>query len=180
MTQKSHTPIQLVLIALVGSAAITLGAQVSVPMVPVPTTLQTLVVVVLGLGFGPLPALASTALYLICVLVGLPVLSSGQQAGGSAFFQFLAAGYVVAFIPGAVLAGLLGHQRGFWRRFAAGLASHAIILLLGGLVLGFHIGLSTAVERGVMPFLIGGAAKSLAAAGLVGWNWRPRRRSLLP
>lgn len=164
---QSQNVLRQALVILLGAGAIALGAQISTPMVPVPTTLQTLALVFLGLCFGPFLAMGAASAYLVMVLIGLPVLSSGQQVPGWEFTQFLAAGYVVGFIPGAGLAGWLGRQGGFLRRTLAGLAGHSIILLLGAVVMAYWLDPSTALERGVLPFLFGALAKSLAAAALM-------------
>ena len=90
---------------LLGALAIAVGAQISVPMIPVPTTLQTLAVLAVGLMGGPRVGVASALLYLCLVVAGLPVLSSAQRYGGMAFLEFAAAGYVIGFVPAAAVAG---------------------------------------------------------------------------
>lgn len=154
-------------IVVLGAAGMAAGAQLSIPMVPVPTTLQTLAVVLLGLLAGPWLAMGSATLYLVLVLAGLPVLSSGQQHGGWAFLDFPAAGYVIGFIPAAGLAGRLGRRAGLPRRFSAGLAAHAAVLAFGVPVLALWLGWSDAVARGLYPFLPGAVAKSALAAVIV-------------
>lgn len=158
------------LVVVLGAVAIALGAQISLPMVPVPMTLQTLAVVLIGLLAGPMLGAGSAGLYLACVLVGLPVLSSAQQAGGTAFSEFLGAGYVVGFLPGAAVAGYLGHGKDFLQRLLAGLVCHLVVLVLGAAVLAFWRGAGVAWEHGVLPFLIGAVVKSLIAAALIGWT----------
>lgn len=153
-------------VILFGALAIAAGAQLSVPMVPVPTTLQTLAIVLLGLLAGPRLAMASAALYLGLVLAGVPLLSSGQAQGGRAFLQFLAAGYVVGFIPAAGVAGWLGRGRGVARQFAAGIAAHGVVFAGGVPVLAAWLGWSDALEQGLYPFIFGAIAKSAAAAGI--------------
>jgi biotin transport system substrate-specific component len=160
------TPLRATAVIVLGAVAMAAGAQVSVPMVPVPTTLQTLVVVLLGLLAGPRLAMGAAALYLLLAIAGLPVLSSFQRHGGWAFVEFLAAGYVVGFIPAAGVAGWLGRTGGFLRLAAAGLAGHAVVLAFGVPVIAYWVDWPTAIERGLTPFLIGAAAKSLVAAGI--------------
>lgn len=153
-------------IALGGAAAIALGAQVSVPMVPVPTTLQTLALVVLGLTVGPRRALWAAALYLLGVLIGLPILSEGNREAGAAFLRFKAAGYVVGFLPAAWILGRWGHGRDPLQMFGAALAAHAVVLALGVLVLMAWIPPQRALEGGLLPFLVGAAVKSAIGAAL--------------
>lgn len=159
----------------VGAVAIAIGAQVSVPMVPVPTTLQTLAVVAIGLLAGPRVGAGAPLLYLLGVLAGLPILSSGQQYGGWSFLEFAAAGYVVGFVPAGAVAGLLG--RGGWlRATGAGLAGHGVVFAIGVPVLAGWIGLEAALTKGLWPFVPGAVVKSVAAAVLWVGVERSRRR----
>ncbi len=144
-------------------------------MVPVPTTLQTLAVVVVGLAGGPRIGAGATLLYLLLAVLGLPILADGEAHGGWAFLDLKSAGYVVGFVPGAVLAGWLGHDQSLARAAGAGLAAHAAVLAVGVTVLAVHLGPASAIEHGLLPFLVGAVAKGLAAAALV-WAWRRARR----
>ncbi len=150
-----------------GALAIALGAQISIPMVPVPTTLQTLAVVAVGLLGGPRAGVGAASLYLLLAVLGLPVLAEGARHGGWAFVELESAGYVVGFIPGAALAGWLGHGRSLARAAAAGVAAHAVVLAIGVSVLAVHIGVGPAVAYGLTPFLVGALVKGVGAAGLV-------------
>lgn len=150
-----------------GALAIALGAQISIPMVPVPTTLQTLAVVAVGLLGGPRAGAGAASLYLLLAVLGLPVLAEGARHGGWAFVELKSAGYVVAFVPGAALAGWLGQRRSLARAAAAGVAAHAVVLATGVSVLALHIGPGLAVEHGLAPFLVGAVVKGVGAAGLV-------------
>lgn len=153
--------------------AIAVGAQVTVPMVPVPMTLQTLAVLVAGILLGPRRGATAAVMYLALVVVGLPVLADGGRAGWTAFLQLKSAGYVVGFIPGAAVAGVLGYRKGWRRALQGGLAAHGVVLVVGGAVLAWWIGLSGALEYGVVPFLPGAVVKSALAACAV---WIPVRR----
>jgi biotin transport system substrate-specific component len=135
-------------------------------MVPIPTTLQTLALVVVGLLAGPRLAALAALLYLLLAAAGLPVLSSAQRFAGWEFVRYLGAGYVVGFIPGAALAGWLGHGRGFGRMVMAGLTAHAAVLACGVAVMTFWLGPGPAIEKGLLPFLAGAVAKSVLAAAL--------------
>ena len=161
------------LFVLGGALAIAVGARISVPMVPVPTTLQTLAVVGIGLLGGARVGAGAAALYLILAISGLPVLSDGESHGGWAFLELKSAGYVVGFVPGAAVAGWLGHRSSLGRAVVAGLAAHAVVLLLGVAVLALHIGIAGAVEHGLLPFLVGAVVKGVGAA-LGAWGLRKR------
>lgn len=153
-------------LAIFGALLIAAGAQVFFPLEPIATTLQTLALVAIGLLGGPRIGGFAALFYLLLVLFGLPVLSRGQQIGGWDFVEYLGAGYVIGFIPGAALAGWLGHRQGFWRCVLAGFAAHAVVLVCGAAVMVVWLGLGLAIERGLIPFIPGAVAKSLVAAAL--------------
>ncbi|KAA9133551.1 biotin transporter BioY [Marinihelvus fidelis] len=158
---------KLILIVVAGALAIAAGARLAIPMVPVPTTGQTLAVVIVGLLAGPRLGAASAVLYLVMVLAGLPVLASGERLAGAAFLQSATAGYVVGFIPAAAVVGVIGWRRGFVLACLAAVAGHAVVLACGVPLLALKIGWGAAVTHGLLPFLLGALAKSVVGAGIV-------------
>lgn len=159
--------------SLLGAGAIVVGAWTTVPMVPVPMTLQTLAVLLAGLLLGPQRGAGAAFAYLLLVLLGLPVLADGARAPGTAFLELKSAGYVVGFIPGAWVAGRLARHRvrlSAW--IGAGVAGHLVVLACGVPVLAAWIGWSPALRYGLLPFLPGAALKSVLAGGLA---WPLRR-----
>jgi len=156
-----------------GALALAVGAQISVPMVPVPTTLQTLALCVVALAGGPRAGLGAATLYLLGVGLGLPILSSGQQYGGLSFLEFAAAGYVVGFLGAGWLGGVMAQRRSdFGGLLGAALVAHAVVFAVGVPVLGLWIGPGEAIEVGLLRFVPGAVAKSLVAAGMA---WALRR-----
>lgn len=146
-------------------AALTaLGAQVSVPMVPVPMTLQSLAVVLAGGVLGPRWGVAATGLYLAAAAIGLPVLSDGRS--GLEALTGPTAGYLVGFVLAAGAVGIAA-RRGWLKRTVAGVtilsAAHLLILLPGAVWLARGIGWSDALAGGFTPFLAGAVVKSAAA-----------------
>lgn len=146
-------------------AALTaLGAQVSVPMVPVPMTLQSLAVVLAGGVLGPRLGMAAMILYLAAAAVGLPVLSDGRS--GIEALSGPTAGYLVGFVLAAAAVGL-AVRRGRLTRPIAGIAllsaAHLLILLPGAAWLARGIGWTDAFAGGFTPFLIGAVVKSATA-----------------
>lgn len=161
MTRKSGLPLRLAAVA--GFALlIALCARLSVPMVPVPMTMQTWAVLLAGVMLGPRWGAAAVLLYLALALAGLPVLSDG--AAGPGPFTGPTAGYLFAFPIAAGLAGLLA-KTGRLRRLAPATAwlfgLHLMILALGTGWLAGRIGAPSAVAAGFTPFLIGAAVKSV-------------------
>lgn len=166
------SPLALRLAGVIAFATLmALGAQVAVPMAPVPMTLQTFAVLLAGVVLGPRWGVASVLLYLAAATIGLPVLSEG--ASGLAPFTGPTAGYLVAFIPAAFLAGWLA-QNGRLTRIVPAVAwmvgLHLLILAWGTAWLALDIGMQPALRHGALPFIPGAAIKSLlvilAARGL--------------
>lgn len=134
-------------------------AQINIPMIPVPMTMQTFAVLLAGAVLGPWRGTAAVLLYLVLAALGLPILSDG--ASGLAPFSGATAGYLFAFPLAALLVGLLfGRARGLAAKLALMVAAHILILALGAGWLATDIGLSDAIAYGVTPFLIGMVVKS--------------------
>lgn len=152
-----------------GTLALAIGSWIEVPMVPVPMTLQTYVVLVIGALYGWKLGIATVILYLTEAAVGLPVLAGGKS--GIAPLVGPTAGYLAGFVVAAALVGRLV-ERGWTasslvRSFAAMAAGHAVILALGVAWLASKIGWGLAVSAGLIPFLIGAVVKSGLAAATV-------------
>lgn len=152
-----------------GAAAITLGAWLSVPMTPVPMTLQSLAVVVLGALVARSLALAAIALYVAAALAGLPVLAEFGSAPGAEFFALKTSGYVLGFFAGALVARNLTRTRSMLTQFGWATLAHAAILACGVARLAFAVGLEAALERGFTPFVVGALVKSALAVLIVRW-----------
>lgn len=159
-----------------GVAVLALSSRAAVPMVPVPITLQTLAVTLIGALYGWRLGALTVAVWLAAAALGLPLLSGG--AGGPGPFTGPTAGYLFAFPPAAALTGVLaargwsGHRPG--RAFLAMLAGNALCLALGTAWLAAAIG-AAAVEAGLLPFLPGAVVKSAAGAAVLAGLVRIRR-----
>ena len=149
------------------AALMALSAQASVPMHPVPMTMQSAAVLLAGAVLGARNGVGAVLVYLGAAAVGLPVLSDG--AGGLSSFVGPTAGYLVAFPIAAGLTGLAA-GRGLLDRPAAGLAvlfaAHLVLLGLGAGWLARSMGPEAALAAGFTPFLIGAAVKSALVLGL--------------
>ena len=162
------------LIVLGGSALIALGAQVSVPMFPVPMTLQTLAILVVGLTAGSRLGAGAVLAYLAQGAAGLPVFAGG--AAGLAPFMGPTAGYLFGFVGMAWLAGF-AVERGIARgALATALVALAVSLMLyvpGVLWLDAATGLDLAgaAQAGMVPFLVGDAVKAVIASLIVTGGW---------
>lgn len=162
--------LRAVLLAVVGSVLLTVSAKVQIPFWPVPLTMQTFVVMVLGLGYGLRLGAATVGLYLAQGALGLPVFAGG---GGIAYFAGPTGGYLVGYLAAAALIGWLaerGWHRSVPRAIGAALAGDVVVFVLGWAWLAVLIGPGGAFTSGVLPFLLGDALKvvgaGLAVAGV--------------
>jgi biotin transport system substrate-specific component len=153
--------LSLVLVAAF-AGLIALGAQVAVPMTPVPMTLQTFAVLLAGAVLGAGRGAASVLLYLALAAAGLPILSDG--ASGLEAFSGPTAGYLFAFPVAAGLAGAFYDRTdGAAARIALMLGAHLLILATGAAWLATLIGARAALDDGFTPFLVGAGVKSVLA-----------------
>lgn len=162
----------LMVARIVGFALLTaLAARVQVPMFPVPMTLQTAAVLLSGILLGPVAGAASQALYLSMGLSGLPVFAGAVS--GFAYLLGPTGGYLVGFVAGAAVAGLLAGRanRPLARLVLAATSGTAVIFALGtswlALGLGAHLSPSEAFAAGIVPFLPAAAAKLILVVTLV-------------
>lgn len=155
---------------LAGTGILTLSSYIQVPFFPVPMTMQTLAVTLIGAVLGARLGTATVVAWLAAAFAGLPVLAGDHLAGPLAFVG-PTAGYLAAFPLAAALTGLLA-QRG-WNgsrpalAFAAMLLGNALILVLGTAWLGALVGPEKAIALGMLPFVAGGVVKSALGAALL-------------
>jgi biotin transport system substrate-specific component len=147
------------------TALIAVGALVTVPIGPVPFTLQVFAVLLAGIVLGPRFGLLAVTAYLALGLV-VPVYAGG--ASGAGVLIGPTGGYLVGFLPGVVVVGLLagGDAASLPRLAAAGLAGLLPVYGVGATWLALQLGLSAgeAIALGVLPFVTFDAAKALLAA----------------
>lgn len=170
---RRSLPVTIGLI-LAGSLLVALGARAEVPMVPVPMTLQTLAISVIGLTFGARLATLTLLAYLAQGAVGLPVFAGGA---GLAHLAGPTGGYLAGFVAMAWLTGFLaerGFGRGFVRLFFAAFLPAMLLFVPGALWLAAvtPLGLPGAIAAGVTPFLLGAVVKSAIAAMVAAGGWR--------
>lgn len=162
------------LIIVGGSLLVALGAQVSVPMLPVPMTLQTLAILTIAFSVGSRLGAGVVLAYLAQGAMGLPVFSNG--AAGFAWLMGPTAGFLWGFVPMAWLAGKaveLGLARGVFGTAFAGIVATALLYVPGVLWLSAAttLDLQGAINAGMMPFLLGDAVKAVIAALVVTGAW---------
>jgi biotin transport system substrate-specific component len=165
--------LRLAVLAVVGSLLLWASAKIQVPFYPVPMTLQTAVVFLVGIAYGPALGAATVLLYLAEGAVGLPVFAGTPEKGiGLAYMAGPTGGYLVGFVAAAAITGWLARGGAHWARVGLGVAlATAVIYLLGAGWLAVLIGPESALAFGVVPFLLGDLLKlllvtALAAAGI--------------
>ncbi len=159
-------------LAIGGSLLLAVSAKIAVPFYPVPMTLQTLAVLVLGAALGARLAAAAVALYLIEGLVGAPVFAGA--AGGPAYMAGPTGGFLVGFLVAAATVGFLaerGWDRSWPKLLAAMTLGHALVFAFGFVWLAALIGPARAFAAGVAPFVAATVVKTLLACALVSAAW---------
>jgi biotin transport system substrate-specific component len=171
-----HNLARMALLAIAGTALLTLSAKIQVPFYPVPMTMQTFAIMVIAMAFGWKLGAATVVLYLLEGAFGLPVFAGTPAKGiGIAYMTGPTGGYLLGFFLAAGLTGWLA-QRGWDRNvvttLAAMVAGTAVIYLFGFAWLSTLIGAAKAWQFGVFPFLLGDAFKIALAAALMPLLWR--------
>jgi len=164
-------------LAFVGTLLLTLSAKIQVPFYPVPMTMQTLMVLALGMAYGWRLGAATLLLYMAEGAMGLPVFAGTPEKGiGLAYMMGGTGGYLVGFVLAAMATGWLAEKG--WDRSVQGTAlamliGNAIIYVPGVLYLGLLFGWDKPiVEWGLTPFILGDAVKLALAATIMPLAWK--------
>ncbi|QYK40643.1 MAG: biotin transporter BioY [Paracoccaceae bacterium] len=182
-------PVQALMV-LAGSILIAASARVEVPMYPVPMTLQTLVISLVGLAYGARLGALTVLAYLAEGAAGLPVFSGGN-AGIGWLLGGPTAGFLWGFVGMAWATGWLAERmaaRGFAALFVAAVVPAMLLFVAGGGwpllagVLGMQApwtagSLSVVWAGWIAPFLIGGVVKSAIAALMIAGGWKAVTRA---
>ena len=169
---------------LVGTAFLAISAKVKVPFWPVPMTLQTLAVLLIGAAYGSRLAVATVVAYIAEGMLGLPVFTNTPPAiAGPLYMLGPTAGFIVSWVLVAAIVGY-ATDRG-WDRSALRLGAAMLLAVAVQFALGFAwlawfaelpngvagIGAAKAVAGGVAPFLLGDGLKVVLAALLIPASW---------
>jgi biotin transport system substrate-specific component len=172
--------LRAVVLAVLGSAFLTLSAKIQVPFYPVPMTMQTLVVLLIGMAFGFRLGIATILLYLAEGAAGLPVFAGTPEKGiGLAYMLGPTGGYLGGFVLAVAVVGWVAERwRDLWA-LALAVAGGTILIYVPGLLwLSRFAGFEKALEFGLMPFVWGDLLKAalavvLAAGGAAMVRKRP-------
>ena len=153
---QSQKVLKSILVVLVGSIILTISAKIKIPFYPVPMTMQTFVVLFLGISFGYKIGIATVGLYLIEGIFGLPVFSNSPEKGvGIVYFTGPTMGYLIGFLLATFLAGYLDLKTNIVSIFLKLILSVSVIYILGLIWLGILIGWDKPIfQLGAAPFLL--------------------------
>ena len=165
---KNFTQSKLVknlFIALIGSILLAISSKIKIPFYPVPMTMQTFVVLIIGIGFGWKLGVATIMLYLFEGIIGLPVFSGTPEKGiGLIYFTGPTMGYLIGFIVAAFFAGKFNYNNNLINNFLKLTFAISFIYIFGMLWLGGLIGWDKPIFKlGAQPFLLAELFKILLA-----------------
>ena len=158
--------IKSLLAIILGSIALTISAKIKIPFYPVPMTMQTFVVLFLGVSLGYKIGLASIGLYLLEGIIGLPVFSNSPEKGiGLIYFTGPTMGYLIGFLTAGYLASKINNNDNFLLILTKLTVATSTIYILGLLWLGTLIGWDKPIfALGAKPFLLAETFKILLIA----------------
>ena len=168
-TISNNKLIKIFLISILGSILLTISAKIKIPFYPVPMTMQTFVVLFMGIAFGYKIGVATIILYLFEGIVGLPVFSNSPEKGiGIAYFIGPTMGYLIGFIFACFLSGYFKYNSNYFLNFFKIFLSTFLIYLFGVAWLGSLIGWDKPIlQLGVTPFLLAELFKMILLTILV-------------
>jgi biotin transport system substrate-specific component len=170
--------IKSILIIFLGSILLAISSKIKIPFYPVPMTMQTLVVLAIGIGFGWKLGVATISLYLFEGMIGLPVFSGTPEKGiGLVYFTGPTMGYLIGFVVAAFFAGFLKFDNwtqksdasleAFLINFIKLLIPVAAIYFLGILWLSKFVGWDKVLLFGLKPFWLAELFKILILSFLI-------------
>ena len=161
-----HTQIvKFLFIALIGSIILAISSKIKIPFYPVPMTMQTLIVLMIGIAFGWKLGVATVALYLFEGIIGLPVFSGSPEKGvGLVYFTGPTMGYLLGFLVTAYISGKFIYDNNIVSTFLKLFFATSLIYVLGMTWLGILIGWDKPIfQLGAQPFLLAELFKILIA-----------------
>ena len=148
--------LKIFFIIIFGSLLITLSAKIKIPFYPVPMTMQTFMIILIGASFGYKIGLATVSVYLFEGIIGLPVFSNSPEKGtGLVYFTGPTMGYLLGFLGAVFFAGYFKYNKNTFLNFIKIVFSIFTIYLLGIVWLGYLIGWDKPIFKlGAEPFLL--------------------------
>ena len=162
---KQTKIIKYLFVALLGSIILAISSKIRIPFYPVPMTMQTLVVLMIGIAFGWRLGLATVTLYLFEGIIGLPVFSGTPEKGiGLVYFTGPTMGYLLGFLVATYFSGKFVYDNNMVKTFLKLFFATSLIYFLGMMWLGSLIGWEKPIfQLGAQPFLLAELFKILIA-----------------
>ncbi len=162
---KQSKLLKYVFLALIGSIVLAISSKIKIPFYPVPMTMQTFVVLMIGIFFGWKLGLATVSLYLFQGIIGLPVFSGTPEKGlGLVYFTGPTMGYLLGFLVAVYISGKFDYDSNIIKNFLKLLMATSFIYILGMTWLGNVIGWDKPIfQLGAQPFLLAELFKILIA-----------------
>ena len=154
---------KIILVAVLGTLLLTISAKIKIPFYPVPMTMQTFMVLFLGITLGPKIGLLTISLYLFEGIFGLPVFAGTPEKGiGLIYFTGPTMGYLIGFLIAVYFAGSFKYDKGIINTFLKLIFSISFVYILGMIWLGTLIGWDKPIFKlGAQPFLLAELFKML-------------------
>ena len=154
---------KIILIAILGTLLLTISAKIKIPFYPVPMTMQTFVILLIGITLGYKIGIATVALYLFEGIIGLPVFASSPEKGiGVTYFIGPPMVYLIGFLVAVFFAGFFKYDKGPINTFLKLIFAVSFIYILGLIWLGTLIGWDKPIFKlGAEPFLLAELFKML-------------------
>ena len=155
--------VKVILVAVLGTLLLTISAKIKIPFYPVPMTMQTFVVLFLGITLGPRIGLLTISLYLFEGIFGLPVFAGTPEKGvGLVYFTGPTMGYLIGFLVAVYFSGSFKYDKGLINTFLKLIFSVSFIYIFGLIWLGTLIGWDKPIFKlGAQPFLLAELFKML-------------------
>ena len=166
-TNGTKTYLKNIILILFATLILAVSAKVQVPFWPVPMTMQTFVVFLIGMTYGWRLSFFTLFVYLVEGAVGLPVFASG---GGILYLMGPTAGYLYGMLLAASIIGYLserGFSNSYFMCFLVLIIGSVVIFALGVGYLGSIIGYNKAISAGLMPFIPSELFKIALAVALI-------------
>ncbi len=156
-------------IILIGSLILAISSKIKIPFYPVPMTMQTFVVLIIGITFGWKIGLATISLYILEGILGLPVFSGTPEKGvGLVYFTGPTMGYLIGFIITVYIAGKFNYTNNIFLNFIKLTFATSFIYILGMFWLGTLLGWDKPIFKlGAQPFLLAELFKILLATLII-------------
>ena len=162
---KQSKIVKNLFIALIGTIVLAISSKIKIPFYPVPMTMQTLVILMIGIVFGWRLGVVTIALYLFEGIIGLPVFSGTPEKGiGLMYFTGPTMGYLIGFLVAVFFAGKFNYDNNLIKNFLKLTVATSFIYILGMIWLAGLIGWDKPIFKlGAQPFLFAELFKILLA-----------------